>query len=392
MQFNLPLFASLSATLLLLSACSLEEQSASESGTKSQKTERPERSKSSGKSKQSSRSKESSDEMDLLVLAPPQLTLEEAIKKYASAEKLGVTVQEKSMRLTKAATRAADMGDTDAAEVLLNEALRLDSQNGEAYFQRGRARCNSVAGKDKAAIEDLRNAIRLGAGGARTHITLARLYDANNQQEKAIDELGLASKVAPKEKDIYKARAAIYAGLGQKENALKDYAILMQLHPGDASPHFRAAQILETMKRDDEARAHYLKVTEHEESRRIPLKPLCYKRLAAIDSGKGKHKEAISSLTEAWKLDKTDDEPLRLRGMEYATLKDFENALADLNSAIELSPEAKVNFEARAKIYDLLGKTELAEKDRSEAKRLNRKPAELPIYDLKKHEESDQLE
>ncbi|MCI0562246.1 MAG: hypothetical protein MN733_27485 [Nitrososphaera sp.] len=40
-------------------------------------------------------------------------------------------------------------------------------------------------------------------------------------------------------------------------------------------------------------------------------------------------------------------------------------------------------YESRADLYDQLGRADLASKDRIEAKRLNSKPAERPIYELK---------
>lgn len=372
MQNNSTFFSILvfSGTLLFLSACSSDDESTSKSTGEA-----------SAKKRQS---KGTPKEMELLVLAPPKLTLKEGIKNYATPTKPNMTDQEASQRLTAAAGHACSVGDNDTAELLLNEAIRLDDHNGEAYAQRGRARCNSVAGKDKAAIEDLKRAISLGCGGARVHITLARLYDATDQPLKAIEELGVASKLAPKEKDVYKSRAAVYAEIGQKEKALRDYEILTQLHPDDTEPHFRIAQILETMNRNEEARAHYVKVTELNDTGRVALKPICYKRLAVIDGARGKHEEAIKSWTEALKLDNTDDEPLRLRGLEYAMLKNYPKALADLNDAIKLSPDIRENFEARAELYDKMGQADRAKKDRLEADKLNARPAERPVYDWKK--------
>lgn len=369
MYFNRMLFVAVTGTLVFLSACSSDDSSA------------PSTVKHNKKSKRSSK-----EEVDLLVLTPPKLTLEEGIRKYAVPAKQNMTAEDESQRLTQAAHHACNLGDNDTAEILLDEAIRLDDQNGEAYYQRGRARCNSVAGKDEAAIEDLKNAIRLGHGGPHAHITLARLYDANNQPLKAIDELGLASKIAPREKDIYKSRAAIYVALGQKDKALKDYELVAQLHPNSTLPHFRKGQIFESMKKFDEARAEYEKVIgidERSDKGRVPLKPLSYKRLAVLNGARGKHDLAIANLTEALRLDNSDDEPLRLRGLEYAKLKNYNKALDDLNAAVELSPETRENFESRAELYDKLGRAELAENDRMEAKRLHNKPAERPIYDLK---------
>lgn len=322
-------------------------------------------------------------ELDDFLLAAPKLSLKEAIKKYLTSKNTGGPRKVDSPTLTQAAIQSLEMGDNDAAEVLLTEALRLDSKNGEAYFQRGRARCNGIHGKDKEAITDLKTAISLGAGGASVHSFLARLYDEHNEQAKAIDELTEAIRIDPVYKQAYKCRAAIYDAIGKKESALKDYQQLSKITPADTGPYFRIAQVFESMGRYDEASATYLKLVSLDETKaRIPLKPLSYKRLAAMSSARGQHKEAITYLTKALELDEGDDEPLRLRGQEYAKLKNYEKAIADYTKAIELSPEISLTFQARSEVYEKLGNTALAQKDRIEAKRLSDKPAEKPTYEV----------
>lgn len=338
-------------------------------------------------SKHENKAKTDKSELDGLLLAAPELTLKEAIKKYARGSKKNLNDLQRSQRLTIAASKAADMGDNDAAETLLTEAIRLDDKNGQAFYQRGKVRCNGVKGKDSDAIEDFKKAISFGAGGAGAHEFLGRVYDSSHQPDKAIEALTTAIKMDPTSKDPYKSRAALYTAMGEKEKALKDYDMISKIDPTSALAQFRKGQVLESLKRKDEARAAYEKVVVLDQpDAKVPLKAIALKRLAALNSERGKHVEAIENLTKAADFDAADDEPLRLRGLEYATLKNYKKAADDLSKAIEISPDAVSNFTARADVYTKMGKVDLAQKDRSEAKRLQDVPAERPIYELK-HEQ-----
>jgi tetratricopeptide (TPR) repeat protein len=321
-------------------------------------------------------------DLERLMLAPTQLTLNEALKKYGYKPKENPV--ENSAVYTAAALRAAKGSDNDAAETLLNEAIRLDAKNAEAYYQRGRVRCNAIAGKDKEAIDDLNRSIALGRVSYNVYLVLARLYDANKQPRKAVDALTLAIKLSPGSKELYKARAAIYAGLGEKEKALKDYEQLSKMEPKSLTAYFQQGQVLESMNKYDDACVVYKKMLPLDETKqKVPLKAIAYKRLAILSSNKGKVKEAVAYLTEAAKFDAEDDEPLRLRGFEHIKLQEYQKAVDDFTEAIDIVPESSSNFAARAGAYAKLGKTELAEKDRKEALRLNDMPAERPMFELK---------
>ncbi len=331
------------------------------------------------------KAKKEKSELDGLLLSAPELTLEESIKKYATVPIKNLTDKDRGRRLTEAGASAADMGDNEAAEKLLSEAIRLDDNNGDAHYLRGKVRCNGVKNTEQDAMADLRKAIALGVGGSGPHEFLGRIYDSNNQPDLAVESLTNAIKLAPTSKEVYKSRAALYTAMGQKEKALKDYDMLEKLDPESALGPFRRAQVLESLKRNDEARVAYQKVVARDQpDAKVPLKAIALKRLAALDSARGKHKEAIDELTEAIKFDDTDDEPFRLRGLEYSTMKDYRKAADDLSRAIEERSNSVDNFSARADVYEKMGKPELAAKDRLEAKRLQDAPAELPIYELKR--------
>jgi len=321
-------------------------------------------------------------ELDRIVFTPKKLSFKQAIKKYGT--KLRNSPREDSVMLTEAARLAADQADNEAAEMMLTEAITLNDDNATAYYLRGRVRCNAISGKDKAAFEDLKKAIALGYPGPEPYIGLARLYDSSKQPDKAIESLTTAMKLAPDLKDLYKARAVIYVSIGEKEKALADYKQLAKLDPESLACYFQQGQVLESMKKFDDACAVYKHMLTLDETKaKVPLKAIAYKRLAALRGASGHHKEAIAYLSEAAKFDVEDDEPLRMRGLEYMKMKNYDMAVEDFTEAIETMPESGSNFLARADAYDKLGKTELAAKDRAEAKKLNEAPAERPMFEMK---------
>lgn len=283
----------------------------------------------------------------------------------------------------QAAERALEIDDNDAAQLLLAEALKRNDKNGNAYYQRGRLRYNVVAGADDAAMEDLKRAIALGAGGADAYRFLARIYDSKKQPKKAIEMLDKAIELYPDDHDSYKYRATICLGCGQKDKARKDYDKMLEVEPLDSQVYFRRAELLETMKLNDDAIADYKKVIQLDKPDALSLKSVAYKKLAALSSQAGKHDVAIDLLGQALKDDQSDDEFYKLRGQEYMLLNKYELAMADFNKSIEMAGEfSRANLQARAEAYEKLGKHELAAKDRKQAQVLDNKPAEKPIFQM----------
>ena len=326
--------------------------------------------------------KKTDAELEQIVFRPAQLTLKEALKKYGKTVYNNPKVD--SAMFTEAAVFASNSADNEAAETLCSEAIRLDPNNAKAYFYRGRVRCNAISGKENAAEDDLKKALALGYLPSDVYLILGRLYDEKKQPEKAIECFSKAISIAPQLKELYKSRAAIYAALGEKEKALKDYERLATLDPSSSAPYFQQGQVLESMKKYDAACAMYKRLLKIDESaQRVPLKAIALKRLALLSGMKGKHEDAISYLTEASKYDVEDDEPLRMRGLEYMALKNYAMAIADFSEAIDINPDSSHNFAARAEAYLKAGKPDLASKDKAEAVRLNNVPAERPMYELK---------
>ena len=217
----------LSALSLLLASCSGETVSIEKISTRKIK-----QSKTVESSKHSS---DKSSEVSKDDFEQPRLTVAQAMKKYGRRGENDYVL---------AAERAEEIDDNDAALLLLTKALSLNNKNGQAYYERGCLRYNVVAGADDAAMEDLKRAIALGAGGADAYRFLARIYDSKKQPEKAIEMLDKAIELYPDDHDSYKYRATICLACGRKDKARKDYDKMLEVEPGDSQVYFRRAELL----------------------------------------------------------------------------------------------------------------------------------------------------
>jgi tetratricopeptide (TPR) repeat protein len=91
---------------------------------------------------------------------------------------------------------AAERGDLDLAIASFTEAIRLNSKDAQAYYNR--AACYWRAKKLKQAVTDLEEAIRLMPNHARSHGIRGAIYLEKEEDEQAIAELTEALRHDPK--------------------------------------------------------------------------------------------------------------------------------------------------------------------------------------------------
>ncbi|MCA9804610.1 MAG: tetratricopeptide repeat protein [Cyanobacteria bacterium HKST-UBA02] len=274
---------------------------------------------------------------------------------------------------------AFDNDDHEAALVLADRAVQISPGNGAAYYQRGKARFNSMEGDEDRALEDLEKSCRLAPGEDTAYIYIARIYDGRNQKKKALAALSEGIRVCPRKRDLYKYRAALYNEDGRIDLAEKDYNDYVATG-GTSECFFLRGKFYEKCGRLENALRDYTTVIKRQNRRnQVDKLVLGYKYRAGVLRRLGRHREAIADLSEAFKGDQKDDEAIRSRGFEYIAIEDYKHALADFDKAIELAPQGRQGYEGRAAVYEKLGKKDLADRDRKEAEKLEAAPAELPI-------------
>lgn len=312
-----------------------------------------------------------------LIEDAPKATKED-LQKYMPESSPGSTFVARDF--TKAAKAAIQKSDYEAACTLASKAIALAPGDGHAYFIRGKAEINSFNEKSEAALSDLQKAVDLGPGDITAYEYLARAYDLRGAPQKAIQALSMGIASQPDAKNFYKNRAALYNASGQAALAENDYNQFVKLGSAKHHCYLVRAQFYEQKKRYKEAIKDYSTVIERffsglSQERQV----LVLKNRALLYSTLGRHRETIADLSRAMKVDSKDDETICLRATQYLEMGQAQQAIGDFSLAVKICPDSARAYEGRANVYDRLGKSALAQKDRQQAKLLKAAPAELPI-------------
>jgi tetratricopeptide (TPR) repeat protein len=116
--------------------------------------------------------------------------------------------------------------------------LQLDSNNADAYFQRGIIKwCDNILG----AIEDFKDAIRLNPKNADYHYELAIAYYYTNRKGWALTSLNKTLRYNCNYITAYYSRAVLFYQKGDFEKAIIDFTKYLNLNFEDANVyHCRA--------------------------------------------------------------------------------------------------------------------------------------------------------
>jgi len=224
-----------------------------------------------------------------------------------------------------------DLGDIEKAAQEYKQALKADYENTVIHLNL--AVTYVKKNQFDKAIDELNIAIEMDPAAVEPHAILAILYSLQNKAEASNREYELAlknaSKLHPKNIDIYKNLGALY--LEQKKLAAAEsvYKLILDLSPADAPAHFYLANIYEqagdTKKIEGELKKalelnpdyhealNYLGFLYVEENRDLDRAEVMIKKAlemqpengAYVDSlgwlyfKKGKIEEAIKALTRA---------------------------------------------------------------------------------------------
>jgi tetratricopeptide (TPR) repeat protein len=88
---------------------------------------------------------------------------------------------------------------------------------------------------------------------------------------------------------------------------------------------------------------------------------------------RGEHQKAILDINKVIERNALDYEMFCVRAVEHTHMGKLKEALADYGKVIDMEPEYTPAYERRARVFDKLGKTDLARRDRATAEKLDRK-------------------
>ncbi len=264
------------------------------------------------------------------------------------------------------------LGDIDKAIQEYKKALKADYQSSEIHLSLASTyiKKNDIP----KAIEELNLAVNFNPEAVEPHAILALLYSVKNEPGPAQKEYELAlknaSKLDPKNIEIYKSLGEVYIQQKKFKEAENTYKLILGLVPADSESHFYLANIYDEGKNRDAAIKELKKAIELKPDYHEALNYLGYiyaeegKNLdealgmirkalefqpdngAYVDSlgwvyfKKGKLKEAIKELERASAL--LEDPVIHDHlGDAYFKLGDKEKAKSSWQNALKLDPNLK---------------------------------------------------
>ena len=223
----------------------------------------------------------------------------------------------------------------------------------------------------------------------------ARLYIANGQLQRAIDELTDLLRNEPSNSEAYCDRGLLYHRMGRDEDALRDYDLAIKWSPPYADPHLNRASSLVALGRTEEAFAEYDYVLaldpEHIEAlinrarlyyeqkrfgaaqddieRGLRVSPanarmLCVRGL--LEQKRGDPDAAYRSFSAAIEADHSLADAWANRATILYRRNDFEAALADLTRASTLRGDAAILYN-RGRVLEALSRWQEAVDDYTRA-------------------------
>jgi len=155
-----------------------------------------------------------------------------------------------------------DLGDIDKAIPEYKKALKADKKNAlihlklaADYLKKSETKNNKI----EQAINELSLAIKFDPEAVEPHAILALIYSSQNKPELAASEYEIslknASKLQPKNIDIYKNLGAIYLQQKRFKEAQNAFRLILDLSKDDADAYFYLGNIYDELKDKAQAEA-----------------------------------------------------------------------------------------------------------------------------------------
>lgn len=117
----------------------------------------------------------------------------------------------------------------------LNNALKLQPRDAEAYYNRGVAYDN--LGQYKNAIKDYNQAIGLNPDYAEAYSNRGTIHNTTGKYQQAIEDFSEAIRLKPDDAEAFLGRGFAYDKLGQSQQAIGNYSQAIGLNPDYAKAY-----------------------------------------------------------------------------------------------------------------------------------------------------------
>jgi eukaryotic-like serine/threonine-protein kinase len=238
---------------------------------------------------------------------------------------------------------AGKAANIDSAIILLQEALKVDTNYGRAEADLGSAYlAKYTASKDKNWIAKSRQAcskaIDLGNAGAAGHVCLGVLDNATGKYEDAVAQFQSAAQLEPSNEDAYIGLGGAYEGLGKPQDAENTYKRIVALRPN----YWRGYNLLG---------AFYLRQAQYDDASKmfhkvVELTPESFRGYANLGATllyEAKYSDAIKPLEESLAIRATAATYSNL-GTAYYYQHRFHDAAQTYEKAVQLNDKDYLNW------------------------------------------------
>ena len=166
------------------------------------------------------------------VTHPPSASAQLAASEQNAAAAAAPAVQEQELTAQQYFERALASSDPGEKIRLNTEAIRLNIEFAEAYYNRGLARYSK--GYIDGAIEDFSEAIRLRPDLEEAFNNRGIARQAKGDLDGALEDFNQAARLKPGDADAFNNRGIVRKAKGDLDGALEDYNQAIRLNPSDA--------------------------------------------------------------------------------------------------------------------------------------------------------------
>lgn len=252
---------------------------------------------------------------------------------------------------TSPSPTATEKGDLDRAIAGCDQAIAPDSQDAQAYYNRGVICAQS--GDLEGAMRDFDKAIELNPDYGAAYHDRGNTYGAMGDLEQAIRDHDRAIELDPDNAHAYYSRGLDYANAGDLEQAIRDFTQAIALNPNHAAAYYDRG--ITFRDSGDLARA----IRDYDKA--IELNPdyvLAYYHRGNAYYEKGDLDPAIADYDQVIALAPQFAQAYIMRAAVYAEVGEREKAISDLERASELDLEPGLEQTVQALLEELRGSSQ----------------------------------
>lgn len=256
-------------------------------------------------------------------------------------------------------------GDSQTAIGDYDEAIKIDAAFERGHY--GRGIVNRKLGNTKEAIGDFSNAIRINPESHRSYNQRGITYFRGRRYKSAYNDFTRAAKLKPTDAQLH-ANRALAAERGRNYSvAIQAYNESLRLNPRSPG-NINHLGICHYRSKDYAKAAQAFKLA----IKLSPNRAIYYVNLGDSLHHLGQDETAISAFSTALRIRKSYM-AYYSRGLSFATLKKYAEAIADQTDSIRLNPKFAPAYYQRALAYRAAGKETKSVADLQKAGKLDPK-------------------